>query len=78
MLKMPKLLWRYVSESLFWVFETWWEFPGFCPAYWNKEKRRATKVQKFSKIELKLIFVSLNQEQMNKIRSPINIRDFTK
>ena len=46
--------------------------------YSNKEKRRARKAQNFSKNGLELNFVTLNQEQMNKIRSPINIRDFTK
>ena len=69
-------------EICFWKFilsfETWWYFLGFCLAYSNKEKRRAKKAQKFSKNELELIFVTLNQEQMNKIRSPINIRAFTK
>ena len=60
------------------IFQTWWYFLGFCLAYSNKEKRRAKKAQNFSKNELEIIFVTLNQEQMNKIKTPINIRDFTK
>ena len=76
---MPNLLWRYISESLVSEsFETWWYFLGFLLAYSNKEKRRAKKAQKFSKNELKLIFVTLNQEQINKTRSAINIRAFNK
>ena len=78
MLKIAQLtlkicFWKFISS-----FETWWYFLGFCLAYLNKEKRRAKKPQKFSKNELELIFVTLNQEQMNKIRSQINIRAFTK
>ena len=78
MLKIAQLtlkicFWKFISS-----FETWWYFLGFCLAYSNKEKRRAKKAQKFSKNELEFIFVTLNQEQMNKIRSPINIRAFTK
>ena len=69
-------------EICFWmfilIFQTWWYFLGFCLAYSNKEKRRAKKAQNFSKNELEIIFVTLNQEQMNKIKTPINIRDFTK
>ena len=53
-------------------------FLGFCLAYSNKEKKRAKKAQGFSKNELDLIFVTLNQEQMNKIRRPINIRGLSK
>ena len=76
---MPNLLWRYISESLVSEsFETWWYFLVFLLAYSNKEKRRAKKAQKFSKNELKLIFVTLNQEQINKTRSAINIRAFNK
>ena len=73
---------QFTLEICFWKFilnsETWWYFLGFCLAYSNKEKRRAKKAQKFSKNELELIFVTLNQEQMNKISSPINLRAFTK
>ena len=65
--------WKFILS-----FETCWYFLGFCHAYSNKEKKRARIAKEFSKNELKLIFASLNQEQMNKIRSPINIRDFTK
>ena len=69
-------------EICFWKFilsfETWCYFLGSCLAYSSKEKRRAKKAQTFSKNELELIFVTLNQEQMNKKRTPINIRDFTK
>ena len=62
--------------KVFLSFETWWYFLEFCLAYSNKEKRRAKKAQKCSKNELER-FVTLNQEEINKIRSPINIRDFT-
>ena len=79
MLKVSQLtleisFWKYILS-----FETWQLFLGFCLfAYSNKEKRRAKKAQKISKNEQELIFITVNQEQMNKIRSPINIRAFTK
>ena len=73
---------QHTLQICFWMFilsfETWLYFLGFCLAYWNKEKRRVKKAPNFSENELELIFVTLNQEKMNKIRSPINIRDFTK
>ena len=65
--------WKYILS-----FETWWLFLGFCLAYWNKEKRRAKKAQKYSKDERELTFLTLNQEQINKVRIPINIRANTK
>ena len=73
---------QHTLEIYFWKFifssETWCFFLGFYLAYSNKEKRRAKKAQKFSENELEVIFVTLNQEGMSKIRNPINIRDFTK
>ena len=59
-------------------FETLWYFLGFFLAYSIKEKRRTTKAQKFSKNELKHVFLTLNKKKKNKIRSPINRRTFTK
>ena len=78
MLKITQLTLDICFRKFTLSFETWGYFLGFSLAYSNKEKRRAEKAQKFSKNELKLIFVPLNQEPMNKIRSPINTRDFTK
>ena len=78
MLRISQLTLETCFRKVILSFETWWCFLGFCLAYSNKEKRRAKKAQKFSKNELERIFVTLNQEQINKIRSPINIRAFTK
>ena len=78
MLKIAQLTLEMYSWKFILSFETWWYFLGFCLAYSNKEKKRAKKAQGFSKNELDLIFVTLNQEQMNKIRRPINIRTFIK
>ena len=78
MLKIAQLTLEICFCKFILSFETWWYFLGFCLAYSNKEKRRAKKPKNFSKKELELIFVTLNQEQMIKIRIPINIRDFAK
>ena len=47
-------------------FETLWYFLGFFLAYSIKEKRRTTKAQKFSKNELKHVFLTLNKKKKNK------------
>ena len=44
----------------------------------TKREEGLKKHKKFSKDELGPIFVTLNQEQMNKIRRPINIRGLSK